>query len=156
MSPTIQEKIAAAKERARKAAEAVTKLEEQATRVPQRQKRTPKQVAELIRLDEEVRKVYGAGLGGLAEVVRKAKKDGLTVEEALALKTDTPREHHGDGDGALAVEDPSEGVVEVTLKPSAPQEPEWDTNDEPPSDQPPTPVPTVPESMPAADDAMPW
>jgi hypothetical protein len=137
--PTIQEKIEAAKKRLEADKAKIAELEAKAAEAPKRQKdRSVIQIREIMLLETQVRKTYGVGYSGLAEIVRKAKKDGVTLPEVTGMQReeepayedrelppapppveptpnatdepfgDVPREHHGDGDEPLPVE---EGVT---------------------------------------------
>lgn len=152
---TIQEKIAAAEARLKREQAKIEELKRQAEEGPKRQRdRSEKQVQEILLLEVEVKRLYGCGFSGLAEITRKAKKEGVVLPPAP----------------------PAVEVARVTSpQPSPPMpvdaDPIYDPDDEPPVPNPPEarqhhgdgdePLPVTEGvtagSAPAADDdALPW
>lgn len=92
-------------EQIKKAEERLAKLREKAAAPPkQRKQRSEKQLQELMLLEIELKKRYGAGFAGLANAVTRARKDGVVVPQGQAIVD-------------AAVTDEPEGEVSITLTP---------------------------------------
>jgi hypothetical protein len=116
-------------------------------------KRTPEEIEKIRVLDAALRKEFGAGLGGLAEVIRKADKeiaaavqgraDGVGEDEPVYPSVEPgpitdegdinfvdegelakPREHHGDGDEPMPVTEDFTTVGNALPEVKLPSDPE--------------------------------
>lgn len=110
MSAALTDKIEAAKARAKAAAELIAaqqekikaeeakiaELERQAAEPPKRNhNRTVTEIREVMLLEAKMRERYGVGYSGLAEIVRKAKKDGIEPVVATGQATPLPQQNEG-------------------------------------------------------------
>jgi N6-adenosine-specific RNA methylase IME4 len=182
MSAAMTDKIEAAKARARAAEERVAEaqaklvteqeriaeLEKQAAEAPKRNRdRDVTQIREIMLLEDRMRERYGCGFSGLAEIVRKAKKDGIEpviatgqAPSATSVGEDDPPvqpsqaipvEPVNDGHGGALAESLAEGIAPPPeAEAGEPEAPPFDENDEPP-------VPNPPEAVAEQEkDEMPW
>lgn len=142
MTSAVQERIEAVKARIAKETERLAELEKRAAEGPKRTaSRTPEQIGEILLLQDELRKRYGCGFAGLADIARKAKVDG--VEAPVEVRPEEGGELRGTPVDGEPAPDPS-------VPPLPQQEPVYDPDDEPP-------VPNPPEAQQAvADEEPPW
>lgn len=80
---TLRERIAAAEKRAKEATERAEELKKLEAAGPKRQaSRDVTQIREILVVELNLRRKYGCGFSGLAEIARKAKKDGIEIVAA--------------------------------------------------------------------------
>lgn len=87
--PTLKERIDAAKAKLEADKQRIAEMEQRASEPPKRQaSRDVTQIREILVAEINLRRKYGCGYSGLAEIARKAKKDGIEPVAATGQKVD--------------------------------------------------------------------